>query len=139
MTSDQISVAFGMLVAIVAVGGTFGFVSVVVYSENRRKEREAFYRAEVHKRLLEQTAGGADQLRALIQVEEAVRVRQLRDGLLIGGLLAMAAGAAMLMLQRGGGDWGLWRVGWIPLLAGIAMLIFVGLTASRTRAERREN
>jgi hypothetical protein len=139
MTSDQIGVAFGMLVAIVAVGGAFGFVSVVVYSENRRKEREAFYRAEVYKRLLEQTAGGADQLRALILVEEAARARQLRDGLLIAGLLAMAVGAAMLMLQRGGGDWVLWRIGWIPLFAGIAMMIFVALTSSRTKAEGRGN
>lgn len=138
MTPDQISVGFSLLVTMVAVGGVFGFVSVVVYSENRRREREAFYRAEVHKRVLEQPQGGVEQLRALLLIEDAAQDRQMRKGFMIAGLLTTAVGTAMLLLQGGGGSWSLWKVGWIPALAGVAMLIFVALTSSR-RSSRSGN
>jgi hypothetical protein len=122
MTSDQLAVAFGLLVTVVAVLGTFTFVSIVVFTEGRRKEREAFYRAEVHKKLLEQAGGSADQLRALLQLEAATRSRQTREGLRIGGLATGAAGAAMLLISTGGGDWVAWRIGGIPLAIGLAIL-----------------
>ena len=138
MTSDQIVLSFGLLVSLVAVGGVFAFVSVLVYSENRRKEREAFYRAEVHKRVLEQPGGGADQLRSLMLVEEAARARQTRDSIFTWGLVTTAVGIAMLILQRGGGAWTLWKIGYVPLSAGIAMIVFVGLTSFRTKPQARE-
>lgn len=135
MTSDQIAVSLGLLLGIVAVIGTFAFVSVVVFSENRRKEREAFYRTEVHKKLVEQEGGKTDQLRALLHVEEVTRARQIREALRIAGLATGAAGIGMVILGAGGGEWALWKIGYVPAAVGLAMLVYGLLPSSVARQQ----
>jgi hypothetical protein len=132
MNVDHVAVAFGLVVAIVAIAGTFAFISVIVYAESKRKEREALYRSEVHRALLEREGGSAEKLLAVIAAEEAGRAAQDRVRMRVRGLVTAVTGAAMLVLSTGGGDWEMWRIGLIPLCAGIGFLLFGLLPGRRT-------
>ena len=49
---------FGVLIPVVAIIAVFVFVAVASWSDNRRMEREAFYRHETYRKMLEQPGQG---------------------------------------------------------------------------------
>src|SRR5262245_33743148 len=71
--------------------------SVAIYTSARRREREAFYRAETLKKLAEVQGVGAQAVLDVIREQEAVIWRRIREGLKIGGLAASGAGAGLLI------------------------------------------
>ena len=103
----------------------FSFLAIAVWSENRRREREAFYKSEALKRIAEGTAGASavDFLREQHRLDQ----RRRHEGIKIGGLVSTAVSlaftvflAAMTMERRPG----LWTLGLIPLSMGIALLAY---------------
>lgn len=123
---DYLPVFSFLSVATIAV---FSFISVTVWSQNRRREREAFYRHEVLKRLTEMKSEGAEQVLRVMREEERRNGRILIEGLKIGGLACMAAGAGIVTLL-----WGAERArmaGVIPLFVGVALLIYVFVLAPK--------
>jgi Flp pilus assembly protein TadB len=119
---NQIPAVFAFLsVASIAL---FSFVAVAVWADARRKEREAFYRSEIAKKIAETHPPEASL--AYLRLEEANRLRRMREGLKLGGVITLAAGAAVVILflvlcsERG-----LWVIGLVPLLVGMALLAYV--------------
>jgi hypothetical protein len=116
--------------AFLAVGAIalFGiFLPITHWTENRRKEREAYYRAEMIRRLAESSGEGAKAAIELLREEEHLRYIKKIDGMKIGGLVNMGVGiglAAMLWTVAGQGG-GPYLVGLIPFLIGAALLIYV--------------
>jgi hypothetical protein len=102
------------------------FLPAVRFLDTRRKEREAFYRAENLRRVTESSAEGAKAAMEMMR-EEARRGRiTKREGLKIGGLINIGVGAAlMIFLHSVGGHDSPWLCGLIPGFIGIAMLIYV--------------
>ena len=87
-----------VVVIVTAVICVFGMISVVVWAENRRKERESFHQHQTYQKMLD-SGSSADTLVAFIQDQED---RQRRDqerekirGLRMGGVITTAVGVAL--------------------------------------------
>jgi len=118
----------GFIGLIPAVGAValFGFLAVATWSEERRKERESFYRSEVLKKLVDNPGSDTKPVFDMIQEEENRKLRRRREGLLLGGSITTAVGAGvMFFLYRiTDADEAVWTVGIIPLLVGAILTIF---------------
>jgi hypothetical protein len=58
----------------------FSFIAVVVWSQERRREREAYYRSETLKRIAEAGAGGTSAVEFLRE-EQSIAARRRKEGL----------------------------------------------------------
>ena len=113
----------------VGVIAMFSFISVSVWAQNRRREREAFYKHEVLKRLTEMKGEGAAQVLEVMREDERRARRVNLEGLKRGGLAAAGCGAGLMAFM-----WGVERVrmvGAIPLLIGLGFLFYVYVLAPR--------
>jgi hypothetical protein len=123
---------FLLCVVIVSV---FSFVSIAVWSDARRKEREAYYRAETMRRIGEAQGDGGKYLLEMMREEERIRVERERhadfkklQGMKVGGVVNIGVGAALMIflyfLASGDTDSGRFSylVGLIPGFIGIALL-----------------
>ena len=121
---------FGFLSVLMV--SVFTFVSIAVWVEGRRKEREAYYKAESLRRLTEMPAESAAQVIAMLQEDERLRYNRELDnewkkvaGIKLGGLINVAVGAAlMVMIYYTSDNRGASMVGLIPGLIGVALLIY---------------
>jgi hypothetical protein len=104
------------------------FIPTVTWIENRRKEREAFYRAETLRRLAESPGEGAKAALELMQMESRQERLKKREGLKVGGLINIGVGVGLLIFLRallGSGSGSPWLCGLIPAFVGVAMLVYV--------------
>jgi hypothetical protein len=107
------------------------FIPMVTFMENRRKEREAFYKAETLRRLTESSSEGAKAALAMMQTETRQERLKKREGVKVGGLINIGVGAAlMIFLHSLGGDKSPWLCGLIPGFIGVAMLVYVFFLAA---------
>ncbi len=101
----------------------FSFVAVLVWADTRRREREALYRSEMIKKVSE--TQGAGSTVEFLREEDRIAARRSREGQRLGGLVTVAVGVALIAMLAG-----LERrehaylVGLIPLLAGVAILVY---------------
>jgi hypothetical protein len=127
---DEVFRNFGMW-AFLACGAVslFGIlVPTVTWLDNRRKEREAFYKAETFRRLTETSAEGAKAAIELLREESRLERQKRREGMKLGGLICVAVGAAMvifLRVQSFRDPDAPYMVGLIPVFVGVALLVYV--------------
>jgi hypothetical protein len=123
----------------VTIISVFTFITVAVWVEARRKEREAYYKGESLRRIAEMPGEGARQVIEMLQEEERIRqagvlakeFKQL-EGMKIGGLINIAVGLALLIfLHNISGDKSAYLVGLIPGLIGVALLVYATLLAPK--------
>lgn len=117
---------FGLvfLIPVVAIISGTAFVAVVGFAIQRRREREAYYRYEFRKRLVDAGKMDGDQLLRLMEREERALTRRRHEGLMLGGFICVASGLGTIA--------GLWQltepavalVGLIPLALGVAFLLY---------------
>jgi hypothetical protein len=125
-SQQQVPVALFAFLSIGAIA-LFGiFLPVAVWMDGRRREREAYYRAEMIRRISEASGEGANAARDLLFAEERVRQVKRLEGLKIGGLVNVGIGIGLTaMLWTLAGPHGPYMVGLIPFLIGIALLVYV--------------
>jgi predicted phage tail protein len=104
------------------------FFAIRFLSRSPRTEREAYYHAEMIKKIAESGAGSAPAIEYLREQERIKAVKRL-GGIKLGGLINIAVGLAlipclawMLPQRFAGGAGG--SVGLIPLFIGMAMLAY---------------
>ena len=122
-----------VVVIVTAVICVFGMISVVVWAENRRKERESFHQHQTYQKMLD-SGSSADTLVAFIQDQED---RQRRDqerekirGLRMGGVITTAVGVALTaFLFFIAPEEPVYLVGLVPLGVGLVLCYF-GFSAS---------
>ena len=120
-----------MFLSIGAVALFVVFIPLVSWIDSRRKEREAFYKADTFRRLAEASGEGAKAALELLREEERLHRIKAREGLKIGGLINIGVGVGlMFMLHSLLGGGGPYMVGLIPGLIGVAMLLYVYVMAS---------
>ena len=105
------------------------FIPTVHYLDTRRKEREAFYKAETLRRVTESSGEGA---RAALEMmrEEAHRDRlRRRESTKVGGLINIGVGLGLVIFLHSVGGAG-YLCGLIPGFIGVAMLIYVFFMAA---------
>ena len=113
-----------LLVPIVGSIALFGFLAVASWADSRRKEREAFFRHELLKKIAENPGSNADQVMQLLRQEETDRLERMRNGIRLGGWVTLGVGiGVMLLLSQLVRVSGLWAVGAIPALVGAALLL----------------
>jgi hypothetical protein len=104
------------------------FIPTITWIDSRRKEREAFYKAETFRRMAESSGEGAKAAVQMLHEEERVKQLKTREGLKIGGLINVAVGIALVIFLRtllGGNQGTPYLCGLIPGFIGIAMLVYV--------------
>ena len=117
------------LIPVVALVCVFTFVSIATWSENRRKEREAYYRNDTFQKMLDGSPESAEQVRALIhEAEERRELRRAQNtkmGLKLGGLITTVAGLGLaVFLYYLVPEDPVYLVGLIPLLVGVVLALF---------------
>ena len=121
-----------LLVPIVGSIALFSFLGVAAWSDARRKEREAYYKSEALKKIAESSGEGAKSALELLREEERNSVKRRIEGMKIGGLVTAAVGIGLLALLRGlVHDEPVYLVGLIPLLIGVALLIYPFMLAPK--------
>ncbi|HKF50586.1 MAG TPA: hypothetical protein VKB38_24695 [Terracidiphilus sp.] len=103
------------------------FIPLVSWIDSRRKEREAYYKAETIRRLTESSGEGAKAALELMREEERIKRSKTLEGLKIGGLVNVGVGVGltvMLYSLLGRFD-SPYMVGLIPFLIGVALLVYV--------------
>jgi hypothetical protein len=113
-----------LLVPIVGSIALFGFLAVATWADSRRREREAFFRHELLKKLAENPSSNADQVMQLLRQEEIDRIERMRNGIRLGGWVTLGVGiGVMVLISQLVRVSGLWAVGAIPALVGAALLL----------------
>lgn len=130
--SNNIFGSFGLW-AFLSVGAValFGiFLPITTWLDSRRKDREAFYKAETLRRVTEGSPDGSKaSVEYLREVNRLTHIKTL-EGLKIGGVIMTAIGFGVVTL--------LWVLcgravatcGLVPLFIGLAMLIYVFVLAA---------
>jgi len=133
MVWDGIPESFGlwMFLSIGAVALFVVFIPLVSWIDSRRKEREAFYRADTLRRLAEASGEGAKAALDLLRGEERLKAIKAREGLKIGGLVNVGVGIGLtiMLYSIADGPHGAYLVGLIPGLVGVALLVYVYVMA----------
>lgn len=117
------------LIPIVALVTVFTFASVAVWSDNRRKEREASYRHETYQKMLEGSGESAETVRELMREEEGRRQQRRVEGLMLGlklgGMITAVAGLGLgVFLYFIVPDQSVYLVAIIPLLVGLVLVLY---------------
>ena len=109
------------MIAII-VTASLAFVSVMVWLDNHRKEREAHYRNEMAQRIAE--ARDPAPLLAYVQELERIEAMRSRTKTRVAGIITLAVGIPMTVLfHQAAPGTATYLVGLIPLLVGVALLI----------------
>jgi hypothetical protein len=124
---DPISSGFGMwmFLSIGAVSLFVIFIPTVSWIEARRKEREAFYKADTIRRLAESSGDGAKAAVELMRQQDRQQRVKTREGMKIGGITNLAVGIALLIFLRALiGNQPVYLCGLIPGFIGVGMLTY---------------
>jgi hypothetical protein len=123
----------------VAVISVFSFISIAVWTEARRKEREAYYKAESLRRVAEMPGDGAKYVVEMMREEEQNRQLRARaneikqiEGMKIGGLVLLGVGVGLIgMIGALSDKSAAGAVGLIPGLIGVALLVYAFFMAPK--------
>jgi len=121
------SEGFGMwmFLSIGAVALFVIFIPTVSWIDARRKEREAFYKADTIRRLAESSGEGAKAAVDLLREQDRQTQMKTREGMKIGGIINLAVGVALLIFLRALiGNEPVYLCGLIPGFIGVAMLTY---------------
>ncbi len=118
-----------MFLSIGAVALFVVFIPTVTWLDSRRKEREAFYKAETLRRITEASGEGAKAAVELLREENRFERIKKYEGLKLGGLICVAVGAATVIFLRFQG--GPYLAGLIPGFVGLAILVYVYALAGK--------
>ena len=94
-------------------------------ASEHRKEREAFYRSEVVKKIADSQGSGVEAALELMREDERRAERRIRAGLRLGGLVLTAVGIGVtIFLYAIVPDMPVFLAGLIPALIGLALLAY---------------
>jgi ferric-dicitrate binding protein FerR (iron transport regulator) len=112
----------------IAIVSPFVMIIFAIWFGTRKREREAFYKAETMRRITESSSEGAKAAIDLLKEEERMKRIKSREGMKIGGLVCLAVGVATVIFL-----WAMTKtvpgapylVGLVPAFIGVALLVYV--------------
>jgi hypothetical protein len=137
MAFELDSNAVGIVAVAIPVVGSialFSFLSVAVWSDARRKEREEYYRSETLKKIAESSGDGAKAAIELLREQNRSATKRRLGGLKLGGLITAVSGIGVMVLLHGiveRSDGPVYLSGLIPLLVGLALLTYAFFLAPK--------
>ena len=108
----------------------FSFLAVSSWTDNRRREREAFYRAETIKKVAE-SQGGASTALEFLRQQDLIDQRKRTEGLKLGGLVTAGIGVALMIFLHAEAARSEYLVGLLPVIVGLSCLIYTYLLAPK--------
>lgn len=118
--------AMWVLLSVGAVALFGVFLPISQWTENRRKEREAFYKAEMIRRVSESSAESSKAVLELLREDDRLREIKKIEGMKVGGLVSIGVGIGLgFLLKSTAGEGSPYLVGMIPGLIGVALLVYV--------------
>jgi len=106
----------------------FSFVAVASWADAHRREREAYYKSEITRKIIETQGAGSSSALELIREEEKIEAKRRREGIKLGGLVTTAVGIGILIfLKMLVTNEPVYLSGLIPLFVGIALLTYAYL------------
>ena len=118
----------------VASVALFSFVAVAVWSGERRREREAYYRSETIKKVADAQGAGGSSAIEFLREEEKIAARRRREGQKLGGLITVAVGIGLMVFINAvdhSDPTPAYLVGLIPLIIGVALLAYTYVLAPK--------
>ena len=103
----------------------FSFIAVAAWSDARRREREAYYKTDLLKKLAESPTPSANAAIELLHAEERSAMRKKLEGMKLGGLIVTGVGIALMIFLFAVDDEH--RAGWVglvPFAVGVALLLY---------------
>jgi hypothetical protein len=129
-TAQLISEGLPILIPIVGAIALFGFLSIASWVDAQRREREAFFRHELLKKVAESPNG--QQVVDLLRQEDADRMERKRQRIQLAGWVTLGVGLGVgLLVSQLARVPGVWAVGAIPALVGAALIVHA--SSSRRR------
>src|SRR6185436_3552991 len=99
--------------------------AVASWVNARRREREAFYRSEVLKKLAEAGPDGSAAALEMFREQQRTADRNRVEIQRLGGLILAAVGLGLMPLLKGvAGNESAWLSGLMPTFVGAAMLLY---------------
>jgi hypothetical protein len=124
----------GMAVGVVGSIVLFSFLSVAVWSDARRKEREEYYKSETLKKIAESSGEGARSAIELLREQNRNLTKRRVEGMKLGGLITAVVGIGVMALLRGlVTEEPVYLTGLIPLLIGLALLTYTFFLAPKDK------
>ena len=124
-----------ILIPLTSIVSSCMALSVIWWASQRRGEREAYYRYELSRLMLERYAGEAERVLAWLREEEANAARRRHDAIRMAAWVLLTGGAAVMIgLRLPTGEDSLF--GWIPIGIGLGLFLFLVLSRSRDAPER---
>jgi hypothetical protein len=129
--SEDVFRSFGMWAFLsVAAVALFGiFIPVATWIENRRKEREAFYKSETIRRVAEASTDGAKATVDLLREQNRLGLIKTREALKIAGVINIGVGIGLVIFLRVLVGLNIALCGLIPGFIGVGMLVYVYVLA----------
>lgn len=126
---------FGMwlFLSVGAVALFVVFIPLITWIDSRRKEREAFYRAETFRRLAEASGDAAKSGLEILREQERMKQYRTIEGLKVGGLINLGVGLALIFFLKNllGAEHGSpYLCGLIPAMVGVGMLVYAFFMAT---------
>jgi hypothetical protein len=138
MSSNPVAFAAMALGGVGAIA-TFGFFTVASWANARRREREAFYRSEVLKKLAEAGPEGSSAALEMFREQQRTAARNRLETQKLGGLVLAAVGLGLMPLLKGvARHEAAWLAGLIPTLIGAVLLLYSYGLAPRQAPESRK-
>lgn len=110
----------------------FSFLSVATWSDNRRREREAYYGNETLRKMMEMASTTPEAVKEFVHEQQVNALRRRREGLKLGGLVTFAVGVGtMIFLAGAPGPTPIHVIGIIPVLIGVVLLFYAYVLAPR--------
>jgi len=110
----------------------FSFLAVATWSDSRRREREAYYKSETVRKVMEMPGATPATVQEFVREQEAIADRRRREGLKLGGLITMAVGIGIMAFLIGKPGPQIYTVGAIPILIGAALLAYAYFLVPRS-------
>lgn len=123
--SDNPNFGLWLFLSIGAVCLFVVFIPLTSWIESRRKEREAFYKADTMRRLVDASGEGAKAALELMREEDRLKRVKMLEGLKIGGAINIAVGLGLVIMMYSMAGKSVALVGAIPGMVGVAMLVYV--------------
>jgi len=129
--SEEVFGSFGLwaFLTISAVALFAVFIPLVTWMENRRKERDAFYKSETIRRVAEASGDSAKATVELLREQHRMALQKTREGMKIAGIINLCVGIALIPFLRVLVGWDVALCGLIPGMIGIGMLVYVYILA----------
>jgi hypothetical protein len=105
------------------------FIPLITFIDNRRKEREAFYRSETIRRVAEASPDSSRATIDLLHAQNRIGLMKTREALKIAGIINVGVGVALIPFLGALVNWNVGLCGLIPACIGMAMLVYVYILA----------